>query len=199
VTFTVQASGPIERVEVYLYNPNSTHMAPITIPLSQSNSVWMAIISAPATPGLYHFTVALYDQSGHRIVKDANNWNLTVTAPPTTTPVTLPADIVLAPPFNWGSPSATMFDTLGQTIEGYKVVSDIRSNVDPTAVYDFYNNHLPRAGWTVEAGATTAPTANGFGLTATKHNGTRVVVVLMARASAGYQVTVEYGTAPSSG
>lgn len=179
----VSISGVARAVQLYLTSGPGGG-SPLAANLSQvSSGTWATVMSAPSIAGTYHYTVGLFDMSGHRVISDNDAWNVQVgaangsaTNPPTGNgPQPLPNDIPLAPPFSYGNPVTAVFSAEGRTVNGSEVVSTARPDVAPSAVSQFYSLHLPRAGWTVTSGPVPAG-ATSFTIVATAA-GNRVCVV----------------------
>jgi hypothetical protein len=183
---------------MYLGTGSPTGPAPMTIPLSGSGGdTWSGEATAPTESGEYHYTVGLYGASGRRIVLDNDAWNVQVGAAETPTPTpapvtTFPSDIPLAPPFSYGNPVPAVFSADGQSIHGVEVVSNSRPDVAPSAVAQFYEDRLPRAGWTVDQSTVPPAGATSFTMVATSAGatGTRYCVVQYS----GSTVQIFYGT-----
>jgi hypothetical protein len=160
--------------------PSSVSPSAATLALVSPGN-WGGTLSAPSTPGEYHFTVGIFDHAGKRNVIDNDGWNVTVAGSgpsgqpgsPTSGLQPVPADIPLAPTFTWGNPVAATFTAEGKTINGSEVSTNSRPDVPASAVSDFYSTRLPRSGWAIDqsppAGATT------FSITATSGNQVCVV------------------------
>lgn len=174
---TVQTSGSVGRIDVYLGSGAPGSSGPISIALTQGTAgTWSGSLTAPSQSGLYHYTVGLY-VAGRRTIVDNNNWNVKV-LPSSTAANPLPDNIPLAPPFNWGNPISTTFQANGQTISGSEVVSNTRTDVTESYVAQWYANRLPAAGWTVEPSTIPAKGATSFTMVAT--SGAQVCVVQYA-------------------
>lgn len=193
LTATVQTTGSVGSVEVYL-SAGPTGPPPSTFTLTETSpGVWSAAAAAPSTPGEYHYTVGLF-AGGKRTLRDDDSWNVKVVGGDSqagTGPAqaqTLPADIPLAPPFSYGNPVPAVFNAAGHTINGSSVTSTSRSDIAPSVVSQWYEVHLPRAGWSVEPSTIPAPAATSFTMVGT--SGNRAVVVQYA----GYTVQVFYGS-----
>jgi len=193
ISANVQTRGTILRVEVYLGSGSPTGPAPTTLSLARTApGTWTASGAAPAAPGQYHFTVGLYNAAGRRLLVDNDNWNLTVggatTGGPGGVAQPLPADIPLAPGFNWSNPVAATFQALGKTVNGSSVASNARPDIAPSTVATFYETRLPRAGWNVDQSTLPGAGATSFSIFAT--SGARVCVVEYG----GGAIRILYGT-----
>lgn len=192
---TVSTRGDITRIEMYLGSGAPGSPGPKTFVLTdQGDGTWIGTGTAPSVAGMYHYTVGMFTRSG-RFVVDNDNWNVQVGGSPTSAPAVsaapLPADIPLAPPFSYGDPVPAQFNAEGKSVNGSEVVSNSRPDVPASAIADFYQAHLPRAGWTVDS--STTPSSGSFSITASKAgaNGTRVCIVQYS----GSAVHILYGTA----
>jgi hypothetical protein len=174
---SVQTSGSVDRIDVYLGSGVPGASGPISISLTEgAEGSWSGALTAPAQPGVYHYTVGLYT-GGRRTVVDNNNWNIRVLQA-STAAGPLPDNIPLVPPFNWGNPVPATFQADGRSISGSEVVSNTRTDVTPGYVAKWYINRLPAAGWTVVPSTLPAPGASAFTIVA--NSGTQVCVVQYA-------------------
>lgn len=202
---TVAVSGHPGRVDMYLGSGAPTAPPPMTFPLSESSpGTWTGSGTAPSVPGQYHFTVGIYVH-GNRTIVDNDGWNIQVTgsnASPTGVPAVsptptpspaaqpLPANIPLAPPFSYSNPSPAVFSAEGKTISGSEVVSTTQSTVAPSVIAQYYETHLPRAGWTIDQSTVPASGATSFSIAAT--SGSNVCIVEYN----GSTVQIFYGSLP---
>ncbi|MGH2444001.1 MAG: hypothetical protein ACRDFX_12670 [Chloroflexota bacterium] len=196
LTASVSSGGNVSAVTMYLASgPGGGN--PISFNLSQNASgAWSGIATAPTTPGIYHYTVGLFDAAGRRSTFDNDGWNVRVTGsspppatrPPVSAPQTLPANIPLSPPFSYGNPLPAVFTADGRTIHGSEVVSNTRTDVAASNVSGWYVIHFPRAGWTLQPATIPAGGARTFTMVA--NSGAQVCVVQF---SAG-TVQVFYGS-----
>lgn len=198
----VTTSGRVARVEMYLGSGAPNAPAPETFTLVQSSpGSWTGAGSAPSVAGAYHFTVGLYNAAGARTLVDNDGWNIQVTGGASSTsstpaapsgPQPLPANIPLAPPFSYGNPVAAVFSAEGKTVNGSEVVSTTITGVSPDTVAQFYVDHLPRAGWTVDQSTVPAGGAASFSIAATTSGSPNVCIVEYSAST----VHIFYGTLP---
>lgn len=222
ISLSAQTTGDVRRVQVYLGSGEPNAPAPKTYELgSDGGGSWSGSGQAPGAAGAYHYSLGLFNASGHVIHIDNNGWNITVTGSGNTGsntgntgsagnpgssgngasegnpiiqaqgPQPLPGNMPLAPPFSYGNPVVAIFSAAGQTISGSEVVSSTISSVSATTVADYYSVHLARAGWTITSGASPGPGATSFTISAT--SGSEVVVISYA---SGTQ-HIYYGPVPT--
>lgn len=189
------ATGAVTRVEMYLGSGAPGSAGPETFTLTRGpDGTWTGTGTAPTAGGGYHYTVGVFTATGRHLV-DNDNWNIQVTGSPTSAPsaASLPADISLVPPFNYGNPVPATFSGEGRSVTGAEVVSNARPDVPASAVANFYEAHLARAGWSVDQSTFPPSGATSFSIGATKAsgNGTRVCIVQYS----GATVHIFYGTA----
>ena len=186
LSISVQTAGDTQRAELYLGSGAPNAPSPATYPLGQSSpGKWSGSGIAPTVGGTYHFTVGLYDPSGHRFLEDNDAWNVVVqggtapAVPGATSSSVKPlfGDIPLAPPFSYGNPVEAVFNADGRTVNGSEVTSNTRTDVPASVVAQYYSIHFPRSGWTT-SGATVPAGATSFSMTAT--SGSRVCIVQFA-------------------
>ena len=194
LTATVQTSGRVRRVDVYLGSGSPAGPAPETFTLAALGSgTWTGTGQAPAKPGQYHYTVGLYTGAGRKIV-DSDSWNITVTGAASSPPasLTLPDNIPLAPPFSYGNPAPAVFNWAGSSVNGAEVVSTRRPDVAPTVVAQWYETHLARAGWSVDQSSLPGAGATSFSISASTGgaSGEQVCIVQYS----DYTVHIFYGT-----
>ncbi len=194
---TVNTRGPVGRVQMYLGSGAPNSPSPVVLSLSEGpTATWTGSVVAPSAAGMYHFTVGLFS-GGRRTVVDNDSWNIQVVGAPTSQPApepaaaALPGDIPLVPPFSYLNPVVAVFNAGGSVVHGSEVSSNLRTDVSAAAIADFYQSHLPRAGWSVEDSGT-PPGGNSFTIVATKSDaaGTRVCIVQYS----GGIVHIFYGT-----
>lgn len=174
---SVQTSGSVDQVDLYLGSGVPGTSGPISITLAKGTAgSWSGVLTAPAQPGVYHYTVGLYSGGSRRVI-DNNNWNIKVLQA-STAAGPLPDNIPLVPPFNWGNPVAASFQADGRTISGSEVVSNTRSDVPASYVARWYTNRLPASGWTIVPSTLPAQGATAFTIVA--NSGSQVCVVQYA-------------------
>jgi hypothetical protein len=174
---SVQTSGSVDQIDLYLGSGVPGSSGPITVTLTQGAAgSWSGVLTAPAQPGVYHYTVGLYS-GGKRTVIDNNNWNIKVLQA-STAAGPLPDNIPLVPPFNWGNPVAASFQADGRTISGSEVVSNTRTDVPASYVARWYTNRLPASGWTIVPSTLPAQGASSFTIVA--NSASQVCVVQYA-------------------
>jgi hypothetical protein len=191
LTATVYTSGSVSGIDVYLGSGMPNGPSPETFVLARvAPGTWSATGSAPSVSGQYHYTVGLY-VAGRRTIVDNDNWNVQVTGGSSGSasgPQPLPGNVPLAPPFSYGNPVAATFTAEGRSINGSEVISTTRTDVTPTFVAQWYETHLPRAGWAVDQSTIPAAGATSFTIVGTA--GSQVVVVQYAAST----VYIFYGT-----
>lgn len=203
LSLSVVTTGSPRRVQLYIGSGSPTGPAPVTYDLTPAGGgTWSATATAPSQPGQYQYSVGIFNAAGRRNVIGNDGWNLLVTggssaAPPTSGPSSgaqpLYADIPLAPPFSYGNPQPAVFTGAGQTITGSEVVSTRDPSTSATAVGQFYQVHLPRAGWTVDPSTLPAPGATSFSISATSGSGSGMRICIIQYSD--FTVHIFYGTA----
>lgn len=174
---TVQTSGSVDRIDLYLGSGAPGTSGPISTTLAQgADGSWSGVLTAPSQPGVYHYTVGLYT-GGRRTVVDNNNWNIKVLQS-STAAGPLPDNIPLVPPFNWGNPVPATFQADGRSISGAEVVSNTRTDVTAGYVAQWYSNRLPASGWNIVPSTLPAHGATAFTIVA--NSGSQVCVVQYA-------------------
>ncbi|MGH2448066.1 MAG: hypothetical protein ACRDFS_05620, partial [Chloroflexota bacterium] len=150
---SARTSGGVRAVSVYLSSGPGGILR--TYSLAESSAgTWDASIAAPSTTGTYHYTVGLYPDTGNRRVIDNNGWNVQVgsgsSGGNSGGAQSLPANLPTAPPFSYSNPVPATFTAEGRSIQGSEVISDTRTDVPASSVSNFYEDHLPRSGWSVD-------------------------------------------------
>jgi hypothetical protein len=142
-----------------------------------SDGHWSASITAPVAGGEYTFSLGLFDTAGRRNVVSANSWLLNIrSAKPTVAAVQpLPANIPLAPGFSYGNPQSAVFTGAGKVIQGAEVTSTSNPSADGSALGQYFDTHLARAGWAIDPSTIPPAGATSWSITAT--SGSLVTVV----------------------